>query len=489
MKGSADLQLADLIYAGDTQPCGFPCVRGPCQRALGSCPYHPSQSVEHVQGKECIPRKAKKETEAGAGVEAEDYFPCPRCAKVFSTLAAVSGHKRHCIAKPEEKILAEIKSEKRQEDKDEDEETDEAEDPCELCGERSNPDRMLACDGCDRGFHMFCLAPPLEEIPKGDWFCADCQGAAEGKKANSKAIELPSPGGQGIEEDPAEMTKRDGPSSDPWLNAEENTLTAKEESGPNLKHSNADTNQISEEPVAENAKVSQIQEAMPVPVSKSPTGNAASKLTTTGDTASNDSEVAIEKAMLTEGTKIDRQVGTGLVSALQSCGPEFFTKENVVVKIEDPCQKAAKAIDVVQCADASLGDTRLNAINTELRATDKELVCSSVELSRPTAAVIDANTHPKEGTVVGAKQDESIQGKPIAADQSDEWDYQGQLTVRTVLDVYLYWLKKRVRLGKPLIRYLNSSVRTWLREVDSLVRPSIRPTDSATATGQSGHNL
>ncbi len=34
---------------------------------------------------------------------------------------------------------------------------------------------MLLCDGCDRGFHMYCLKPPVKKIPDGDWFCIDCR--------------------------------------------------------------------------------------------------------------------------------------------------------------------------------------------------------------------------------------------------------------------------------------------------------------------------
>lgn len=38
-----------------------------------------------------------------------------------------------------------------------------------------NEEEMLLCDGCDRGFHMGCLKPPLKTVPKGDWFCHDCR--------------------------------------------------------------------------------------------------------------------------------------------------------------------------------------------------------------------------------------------------------------------------------------------------------------------------
>ena len=34
---------------------------------------------------------------------------------------------------------------------------------------------MLICDGCDKLFHLFCLDPPLHEVPEGDWFCVECE--------------------------------------------------------------------------------------------------------------------------------------------------------------------------------------------------------------------------------------------------------------------------------------------------------------------------
>ncbi|KAH6926715.1 hypothetical protein HPB50_021234 [Hyalomma asiaticum] len=46
---------------------------------------------------------------------------------------------------------------------------------CRICRRRRDPERMLLCDGCDRGHHLYCLKPPLEEIPKGDWYCIACR--------------------------------------------------------------------------------------------------------------------------------------------------------------------------------------------------------------------------------------------------------------------------------------------------------------------------
>eukprot|EP00951_Prasinocladus_malaysianus_P022989 scaffold194176_cov34-Prasinocladus_malaysianus.AAC.1 len=44
---------------------------------------------------------------------------------------------------------------------------------------------MLLCDGCDKGFHTFCLKPALQCIPEGDWFCGGC---AKGRGANKEAV-------------------------------------------------------------------------------------------------------------------------------------------------------------------------------------------------------------------------------------------------------------------------------------------------------------
>ncbi|XP_047546473.1 PHD and RING finger domain-containing protein 1 isoform X3 [Lutra lutra] len=53
---------------------------------------------------------------------------------------------------------------------------DEEEDPtfCEVCGRSDREDRLLLCDGCDAGYHMECLDPPLQEVPVDEWFCPEC---------------------------------------------------------------------------------------------------------------------------------------------------------------------------------------------------------------------------------------------------------------------------------------------------------------------------
>ncbi|XP_070762837.1 PHD and RING finger domain-containing protein 1 [Enoplosus armatus] len=46
---------------------------------------------------------------------------------------------------------------------------------CEVCGGSDREDRLLLCDGCDAGYHMECLTPPLDSVPVEEWFCPECE--------------------------------------------------------------------------------------------------------------------------------------------------------------------------------------------------------------------------------------------------------------------------------------------------------------------------
>ncbi|XP_025836795.1 zinc finger protein ubi-d4 A-like isoform X2 [Agrilus planipennis] len=45
---------------------------------------------------------------------------------------------------------------------------------CSVCGTSDNDDQLLFCDDCDRGYHMYCLSPPLTTPPEGSWSCHLC---------------------------------------------------------------------------------------------------------------------------------------------------------------------------------------------------------------------------------------------------------------------------------------------------------------------------
>jgi len=51
---------------------------------------------------------------------------------------------------------------------------------CEVCGSPRDAERMLLCDGCNKGFHLGCLSPPLAAIPESDWYCAACTVTVHG---------------------------------------------------------------------------------------------------------------------------------------------------------------------------------------------------------------------------------------------------------------------------------------------------------------------
>ncbi|NBK23903.1 MAG: hypothetical protein EOM68_17970 [Spirochaetia bacterium] len=46
--------------------------------------------------------------------------------------------------------------------------------PCEVCRSDADAGAMLICDACGTGWHMYCLVPPLDEVPDGDWVCPRC---------------------------------------------------------------------------------------------------------------------------------------------------------------------------------------------------------------------------------------------------------------------------------------------------------------------------
>uniref|UniRef100_A0A3Q4A970 [histone H3]-trimethyl-L-lysine(4) demethylase n=1 Tax=Mola mola TaxID=94237 RepID=A0A3Q4A970_MOLML len=52
---------------------------------------------------------------------------------------------------------------------------------CLVCGNGTAEDRLLLCDGCDDSYHIFCLIPPLHDVPKGDWRCPKCLAQECGK--------------------------------------------------------------------------------------------------------------------------------------------------------------------------------------------------------------------------------------------------------------------------------------------------------------------
>ncbi|XP_053210846.1 lysine-specific demethylase 5D-like isoform X3 [Panonychus citri] len=45
---------------------------------------------------------------------------------------------------------------------------------CTLCNENTFSHQLLRCAGCDHLFHLYCLIPPLNNMPTGVWHCPRC---------------------------------------------------------------------------------------------------------------------------------------------------------------------------------------------------------------------------------------------------------------------------------------------------------------------------
>ncbi|XP_030453604.1 origin of replication complex subunit 1B-like [Syzygium oleosum] len=75
---------------------------------------------------------------------------------------------------------------KRRDDTSCDDEDPEIEE-CRICF-KAGRSVMIECDICLGGFHLKCLAPPLKEVPEGDWNCGFCEARKLGKE-----VELPKP--------------------------------------------------------------------------------------------------------------------------------------------------------------------------------------------------------------------------------------------------------------------------------------------------------
>ncbi|XP_018115548.1 PHD and RING finger domain-containing protein 1 isoform X3 [Xenopus laevis] len=59
---------------------------------------------------------------------------------------------------------------------------------CAVCGRCDREDRLLLCDGCDAGYHMDCLTPPLNAVPVNEWFCPECADANQPEEVSEEEV-------------------------------------------------------------------------------------------------------------------------------------------------------------------------------------------------------------------------------------------------------------------------------------------------------------
>ncbi|XP_034176912.2 ATP-dependent chromatin assembly factor large subunit isoform X2 [Osmia lignaria lignaria] len=57
---------------------------------------------------------------------------------------------------------------------------------CRICRRRRDPEKMLLCDECNKGHHLYCLKPKLNTVPEGDWYCKVCKPPTKSKEKLKK---------------------------------------------------------------------------------------------------------------------------------------------------------------------------------------------------------------------------------------------------------------------------------------------------------------
>ncbi|XP_050363530.1 PHD finger protein EHD3 [Argentina anserina] len=60
---------------------------------------------------------------------------------------------------------------------------------CRDCLTDKDDDKIVLCDGCDHAFHIYCLNPPLCDIPNGKWFCRKCTATIQMIRRAKKAYQ------------------------------------------------------------------------------------------------------------------------------------------------------------------------------------------------------------------------------------------------------------------------------------------------------------
>ena len=58
---------------------------------------------------------------------------------------------------------------------------------CVICDLGDDENKMVLCDGCDAGYHLYCLKPKLSQVPRGRWFCPACEIREDERRRSAEA--------------------------------------------------------------------------------------------------------------------------------------------------------------------------------------------------------------------------------------------------------------------------------------------------------------
>nr|XP_055048280.1 PHD and RING finger domain-containing protein 1 isoform X1 [Misgurnus anguillicaudatus]XP_055048281.1 PHD and RING finger domain-containing protein 1 isoform X1 [Misgurnus anguillicaudatus]XP_055048282.1 PHD and RING finger domain-containing protein 1 isoform X1 [Misgurnus anguillicaudatus] len=147
--GNVPVEAADLSSDEDSEKCPI------CLNSFHEQPIATPEACEHYFCLDCLLEWSKNANS------------CPVDRKVFYNIFL-----RKCYNGKVQKTIAVQKPIKPGQEEQVDVDLDQT--SCEVCGGRDREDRLLLCDGCDAGYHMECLTPPLDAVPVEEWFCPDC---------------------------------------------------------------------------------------------------------------------------------------------------------------------------------------------------------------------------------------------------------------------------------------------------------------------------
>ncbi|KAK3280194.1 hypothetical protein CYMTET_11959 [Cymbomonas tetramitiformis] len=60
---------------------------------------------------------------------------------------------------------------------------------CHVCKRSDNDSKMLLCDRCNKGYHLWCLQPTLKKAPDGEWHGPCCEDKPEAARAERRRSE------------------------------------------------------------------------------------------------------------------------------------------------------------------------------------------------------------------------------------------------------------------------------------------------------------
>ncbi|KAM7396487.1 hypothetical protein PAMP_019523 [Pampus punctatissimus] len=161
--GGTSADLADMSSDEDSEKCPI------CLNSFNSQPVATPESCEHYFCLDCILEWAKNANS------------CPVDRIAFNSI-----YLRKCYGGKVRKMITVQKPMK--EGQEETVDFDLEQTNCEVCGGSDREDRLLLCDGCDSGYHMECLTPPLDAVPVEEWFCPECEANNRHSRGSAEEV-------------------------------------------------------------------------------------------------------------------------------------------------------------------------------------------------------------------------------------------------------------------------------------------------------------